>query len=245
MLTLLGAAKQILLPPLSLTILALAGVLAERRHPALGRTLALSSLALIYALSTPLVADALIQTVQEENSTDRTGQAIVVLSAGSQPFTSEYRGTTADALTLERRRDAAKLERELKLPLLVSGGRLNDDEPPIAEIMNRILVNEYAMPQAWIERTSWNTATNASNSTPILKLHGIAKIYLVTHAWHMKRARMAFEHEGITVLAAGTGHIPPRERIEPADVLPSLRSFNKSYYAIHELIGLAEYSLTL
>lgn len=224
--------------------MALAGLSVERRL-SIGRAVAVTALSAMYALSTPIVADLLIRSIQEDNSTDRTGQAIVVLAAGSQPHTSEYDGTTVDALTLERIRYAARIERQTKLPLLVSGGKLNDDEPPIADIMGKMLATEYATPPTWVERASYNTATNASNSAVILKQHNITRIYLVTHAWHMRRARLAFEHEGLTVLAAGTGHCPNRDTLELADFLPSVRSFSKSYYAMYELIGLAEYSLVI
>ena len=245
MLTLIAVAKQLLLPPLSLTILALAGLAFERRWPRAGRTMAITSLLAMYAMSTSIVAETLIRSIQEGNSTDRTGQAIAVLSAGTLPVASDYGVTTADALTLERLRYAARLERQTRLPILVSGGKLKADEPPIADIMNQILVTEYASRPAWLERESYNTATNASYSAAILKQHGITRIYLVTHAWHMRRARLAFEHEGLTVLAAGTGQCPPLNGLELSDILPSIRAFNRSYYAMYELIGLAEYSLAM
>lgn len=239
----LGIAKQLLLPPLSLPLLGLAGLFIQRIWPVLGRTLAIASFVSLYALSTPLLANTLIRQIQEPNSSEKSGQAIVVLSAGSQPNAIEFDGTTADALTLERVRYAARLQRLTKLPILASGGRLREDEPAIADIMGRILIEEYAIPGTWIERTSYNTATNASRSAELLKQRGISKIFLVTHAWHMKRARLAFEDQGLTVLAAGTGHVASRTKIELQDLLPSLRALNKSYYAFHEAIGLARYAL--
>lgn len=243
MLTMLGIAKQLLLPPLSLPLLGLAGLFIQRIWPVLGRTLAIASFVSLYALSTPYVADLLISQVQEPNSSDRTGQAIVVLSAGSQPHAIEYEGTTADALTLERLRYGAKLQRLSKLPILVSGGTLSENQPPIADIMSKILIEEYAIAEPWTERTSYNTTTNASRSAVLLRQRGISKIYLVTHAWHMKRARLAFEDQGLTVLAAGTGHVLNQSKIALSDVLPSIRALSKSYYALHELVGLARYAL--
>ena len=43
-----------------------------------------------------------------------------------------------------------------------------------------------------------------SLSAAILREQGINSVYVVTQAWHMRRALIAFAHTGITVTAAPT-----------------------------------------
>lgn len=93
-----------------------------------------------------------------------------------------------------------------------------------------------------METLSHNTAENAKFSRAILQPYQVDRILLVTHAWHMPRARMAFEKAGFTVIPAATGyaHGPWIE----TDLLPSAKGLAFSYLALHEWIGLAWYRLT-
>ena len=45
------------------------------------------------------------------------------------------------------------------------------------------------------------------------------QIYLVTHAWHMPRAQLAFEHAGFSVIPAPTGYTT-RFELTVLDFLP-------------------------
>ena len=234
--------KSLFLPPVNLIAISVVGFAISGRWEILGRRAALAAAIGVFALSTPLMGNALLRLVQEENSADNTGQAIVILAAGILPDTPEYRGPTADALTLERLRFGATLQRQLALPVLVSGGTLAEDTPPSAVIMSNILEAEYGVPTKWTEGRSRTTAENAKLSAAILHEAGISRIYLVTHAWHMPRARLVFERQGITVFAAGTGYCRSRP-VRIPDFLPSVKSLLDSYYAIHELVGFAYYSL--
>ena len=95
--------KSLFLPPVNLIAISVVGFAISGRWEILGRRAALAAAIGVFALSTPLMGNALLRLVQEENSADNTGQAIVILAAGILPDTPEYRGPTADALTLERR----------------------------------------------------------------------------------------------------------------------------------------------
>ncbi len=54
-------ASAFLLPPLNLILLGLLGVLLLRRHPRLGKLLVVSTLILLYLLSTPFIAGTMLQ----------------------------------------------------------------------------------------------------------------------------------------------------------------------------------------
>jgi uncharacterized SAM-binding protein YcdF (DUF218 family) len=236
--------KQLVLPPGSLISLALAGLSARGRLRVFGTRIALAAALAVFALSTPAVSGLLLRSIQEANATDKSAQAIVILSAGIIANAPEYGGATADALTLERLRFGAQVQRRTKLPILVTGGVLDDRAPPIALVMSRILDSDYGIKAKWIETRSRSTAENASLSAATLRAAGVKRIYLVTHAWHMARARLAFERQGFVVTAAGTGY-RTFSPLGPGDFLPSVKALIDSYYALHELIGIAFYSIVL
>jgi uncharacterized SAM-binding protein YcdF (DUF218 family) len=78
----------------------------------------------------------------------------------------------------------------------------------------------------------------------VLKAAGINQIYLVTHAWHMSRAVLAFEAAGFSVIPAPTGFttLPT----DPLDLyLPNPQGMFESYLFIHEVCGWLWYKLKI
>ena len=105
------------------------------------------------------------------------------------------------------------------------------------------LVHDFQVPVQWIERESRDTWENAHLSAAILREQGIKSVYVVTQAWHMRRAIVAFADTGITVTAAPTS---ARSRCRHAvrdDFVPEVGGWRQSYFALHEWIGLVWYSL--
>lgn len=234
-----------LLPPLNLILLGTAGLLLLRSRPRLGKGLIAAALALLYLLSTTVVADALLGALETrpalpEVPHDKAG-AIVVLGAGTYFNAPEYGGDTVKPLGLERLRYAARLHRATGIPILVSGGH---PAGGTAEglLMKAALENDFRVPVRWTETASRNTYENARFAYRILKRAGITRIYLVTQAWHMPRAARAFEKAGFDVIPAPTG-FTTRNRTTPLDFLPRADNLLKSYYAMHEGIGLVWYAL--
>ena len=71
---------------------------------------------------------------------------------------------------------------------------------------------------------------------------GIRRIYLVTHAWHMPRAAMAFRLAGFEVVPAATLFATaPAPGI--LQFVPDARALQNSRRFMHEIIGLAWYAL--
>lgn len=241
-----SVAEALLLPPMSLLLLALVGLLIERRRRMLGRCLAFVGVIGTLLLSTPFVSGALLLSLERNLPTtpppDAPPQAIVILGGdlqrtGSSPVAVLYPGL----LSLERLRDSAALYRQTHLPVLITGGRQRADEPSIAEVMADSLQHDFQVPVEWLENSSVDTWQNAQLSAAILREHGIKSIYLVTHAWHMRRAMMAFSHTGLVVTAAPV----PLGRMHASVMafVPNVGGWLGSFYAVHEWIGCAWYAL--
>jgi uncharacterized SAM-binding protein YcdF (DUF218 family) len=235
-----------LLPPLNLLLLAVFGLLLARRRKALGHGIAWASLIALTLLSMPLVSTRLLAALQPYPSLDTTrptgAQAIVVLGGGKYKRAPEYGGAdTVGELTLARLRYGAKLARELHLPLLVTGGNPTGGAPE-GHVMRDVLVKEWNMPVRWVEDRSMNTWENARFSADLLQRDGIARVILVTHAWHLPRAVESFQLTGIEVVPAGTAFEQP-EGMQLMDCIPQAKALQESAWAFHEAIGRLWYKL--
>jgi uncharacterized SAM-binding protein YcdF (DUF218 family) len=235
-----------LLPPLALLLIGALGLALLKRRPRLGEGLLALSLGLLAVLSLPAVSGRLLASLEQgallpqENRPE--AQAIVVLGGGRDINAPEYGGDTVGWASLERLRYGAKLQRQTGLPLLVTGGKPDGGELSEGEIMRRVLEREFGVPVRWVEDRSDNTRENAYFSRELLKGGGVQTIYLVTHAWHMPRAKRVFEAAGFKVVPAGVGFHQTKAPTA-LDFLPDARALEGSVRYIHEIIGLVWYRL--
>jgi len=242
-----NAIAALLLPPGSLLLVAAAGAVLARRRRGLGRALIALSLLALYVLATPITSDALLSSLEtpaRDPLADRRGQAIVVLGGGTYFAAPEYGRDTVGSNTLVRLRYAAHLHRASGAPVLVTGGAPLGNAFTEAELMGQVLDTEFRVPVRWLEKASRNTLENARLSYALLAPQGIKRITLVTHAWHMSRARLAFERSGFEVIAAPTGYTT-RYRTTVLAFLPSASSLSDSSWFFHEVIGIGWYHLRL
>ncbi len=204
---------EILMPPSGLVLLASLGIALRRRFPTFGVVCGLTAVLLTVLFSIPALGwwlDRHQAHLTYAPPPWPAADAIVVLGGGRRSFAPEFgQELTAGVSTLERVRYAAKIARDLNKPILVSGGApLWGEAQPESDIMRDILIEEYGLTVRWIERTSKDTLENATNSADLLKAAGIQRIYLVTHANHMARARANFEAQGLVVVPLATGFTP-------------------------------------
>ena len=233
-----------LLEPLAIVlfILLVAGIVAWRRPLSAWKPVVLAILVL-YPLSTQFVADHLlwlIEPVPRDPAADSSGQAIVVLGGGTHFAAPEYGADTVKAQVLVRLRYAAHLHRALGKPVLASGGAPEGGAVPEAQLMRQVLQQDFQVPVQWVEPGSNNTFENALQSAALLKPAGVQRIYLVTHAWHLRRARIAFEHAGFEVIPAPTG-FATRFRLTAIDFLPDARALHDSGLVFREVAGIGWY----
>lgn len=235
------------LPPLNLILIGVLGLAFAKRFRRLGFMLVAASLALLYLFSTPLVSDRLLAWLERDYVPLQSGaeaEAIVVLGAGRYLDVPEYGGDSVNALALERLRYAARLHRSTGRPILVAGGDPGCVGEAEGILMKSVLETDFRVPVRWTETSSRNTMENARYSYEVLAGQGIRRIYLVTHAWHMPRAEFVFRHAGFEVVPAGT-LFTTTETIDPFDFVPQSKGLLKSYFALHEMLGLVWYRIRL
>ena len=197
-------------------------------------------------LSTPLAGTALLSLLETpyDDPLRHPGDAIVVLGAGTYFNAPEYGGDTVNGYSLERLRYGAQLYRRSGKPVLVSGGSPQGNATSEAAHMKALLEEEWRIPVAWSEETSANTLANARNSAVMLARARIRRIYLVTHAWHMPRAQLAFESAGFVVIPAPTRYTT-RFELGPLVLLPGSDGMLHSSIFCREILGLIWYRLLL
>ena len=233
-----------MLPPGGLILLALAGLSLVRVRPRLGLGLAVAALVALYAIATPFVATRLVHSIESpfaDPTHDASGQAIVVLGGGLHPRALEYGADTVSRRSLERVRYAARLQKQTGKPILVTGGTPGRADSTEAAQME-IVLREFGATARWLENASGNTRENARYTSQTLEDAGISRIYLVTHAWHMPRARRAFEEAGLEVIPAAIAYVAPLAAT-PAYLVPSASALEVSGVFFRELGSTAWYRL--
>jgi len=243
----LGAlATAVVVPPLNLLPLGLAGLAASWRWPRFGRLLMAVSLVGLFVFSLPVTSRTLITSLEQglRAPPDQPPAAIVVLGgdAGYGTGTGLEPGTGIGPLTFERMRAGALMQRHTGLPVLVTGGVLEPGTEPIAAQMARGLHDEFGVPVRWIEPASDDTWENAEFSAALLHAAGIKSVYLVSQAWHLRRSAMAFAHFGIATTPAPLRFDRP-SRFSFDEFMPHASAVLDSYFALHEWIGIFYYAL--
>lgn len=234
----LRAAAWTLLPPSGFVWSAALGAVVYWRWRKAGVFLLVVSLAGLAVLSLPIVSYGLLSLGEISGERDLGAPApaeaaIVVLGADVRREASEYGAITLGPLSLERLRYAARLQRRTGLPILVSGGRLKPGDAALSVLMAEALAIDFRVSARWIEDRSRNTAENARFSAEMLRNEGISTALVVTHAWHMRRAVMAFEQRGLEVLPAPT--LAPHRPTGLDMIVPSAEALYESFLGVHEL----------
>jgi uncharacterized SAM-binding protein YcdF (DUF218 family) len=235
----------------------MAGVLLLRRLPSVGRALVASGVVILWLLSTHWVAGILMRWVeagqrpleavvwQAARDGSAPPKALVILGGGAMPDGPfEPHRERLQPRSLERAVAGARMARATGLPVLVTGGRPQPLGNSEAGLMRQVIQDDLGVSVRWVEERSRDTAENASFSAELLRAEGITAVVLVTHAYHMPRARRVFEAAGLTVLPAPHDWIggPPRG---PSlfGLLPSATAVEASWLALHEMTGMLWYRL--
>jgi len=229
------ALSYLVLPPgLFLLLFLLLGLLSKK----LVRKLAFLSALLLYLVSVEPFKDLLYYPLEAPFKRPAVGeaQAIVVLGGGV------YNNGYLKASSYKRLITAFLLHRETGLPLILSGGA-SLKAIPEAKVMKKLLksfgVDE---DKVYAELKSRDTGENAKFVKEVCKRLKCRRVYLVTSAFHMRRAKRLFEREGFEVLP-----YPTDFRFEGVynlySLFPKYSVFYDSSVALREYLALLFYAL--
>ena len=246
--------STLLISPLPLLVLILAGARLMFRHRITAWLMILCGVLGVYLSTTegmaqalqfwlvrppPVLAEADITTLKKAPHT-----AIVVLGAGAKRLSPEYGVSNLKSAGIERLRYGLWLSRETGLPVAFSGGVGYGAEPGTlseAEIAARIAEREFGRPLRWTETESRDTRENAIRSVELLKGQAIEQIVLVTQGYHMKRALRNFERvaegKGVRIVPAPMG-LASGGPARLYDWLPSRQGTESTWLVLHEAAGL-------
>ncbi len=237
--------KALILPPASLIVLAVCGLLISKKRQQLGNNIIIISLLVLCILSLPLVS-TFLASIQEiykaltvKQLEQSNAQAIIVLGGGVSAAAPEYGNqATIKNKVFDRLRYTVRLSKKTGLPILATGGNvLNEDIPPEAKLIQDTLINDFHIKAKWLEDKSRNTAENAQFSYNLLIKEKISRIVLVTHALHMARAVEQFQKVGFKVTPAPTSFHSYPAQLTVLDFIPSANALRLSTYALHEQLG--------
>ena len=156
-----------------------------------------------YLLCTGFVAEKTMGWLESAYTppAEPSGDVIIMLGGGAMPDSPDVDGTGALCSSpANRLLTVVRLQRELHVPILLSGGQVYEDTGAESKIARRILLS-LGVPddQIFAETRSINTTQNAKFSAESVRAQGFSHPILVTSAFHMKRSVLNFEKQGVAV----------------------------------------------
>jgi uncharacterized SAM-binding protein YcdF (DUF218 family) len=242
----------VFLSPLVFALLIAAGIaLVVTRRRRLGAWLLSVTLLLLVALSLGPVRDLLLAPLERRYPPfpdDAPAiDAIVVLGGGMFDAAPDQGGRASlSSDSLKRCVYAFILHRRTGAPVLLSGGRswggggLESQAEAAASTLAKLGMPDEMVIMEGTSRTTWE---NARETARILAERGASRIALVTSAYHMPRAMLAFAHSGISAIPAPTGYESEPGHLTAADFLPGFESLGSSFKALREYAGLLLYAV--
>lgn len=231
--------QYLILPPGGPLLIIALGILIRPKN--MSAFLIITGVGLLYLATIPATTNWLCSITPlykpvDPNSLDNG--VIVVIGGGTYHYAPEYAGDSINALSLERIRYAAWLQKQTSLPIMTSGGSVSGRTTPEGMLMQNILENEFHAKVSWTELESKNTYQNAINSAAILRDLNVANIVLITHAYHMPRAASAFEKAGLSVTPAPTVYFATQaSTTKIMDWIPSGPASFRNWLLLRDSLG--------
>jgi uncharacterized SAM-binding protein YcdF (DUF218 family) len=249
MFTLARILQSLLLPPGGCLLLMAFGFLIVRNCRMLGRLFIASGFILLYFVSISPVAGALLRPLEEDYPPLQARaalhvNAVVVLGGGARDLSWLGQAPQASETSLERVVRGVALARSLRLPLVLVGGNGDPSRTSVseAEAMARI-ASELGVPRSdiLVEGSARNTLESAREVRRALKGR---RIFLVTSAYHLRRAAGLFKKQGFDVVPAPCGYRGEHPALSFHAFIPRADSLHYSSNALAEYISLAWYTIT-
>ncbi|ABN53515.1 MAG TPA: YdcF family protein [Hungateiclostridium thermocellum] len=199
--------------------------------------------AILYLISTPMVCDSLIWSLEKKYQppSELNGDVIIMLGGGAFADTPNVNGKGhLSSIAANRLLTCVQLYYKLDVPIIISGGQIPGHTTSEGEIAMNILLS-LGVPEEKIivENRSLNTTQNAFYTKELLDKHGFNKPILVTSAFHMKRAVKQFEKNEVNVIPYPTDYQTNSIRkITFMDFVPSAEALQKFYFSVKEYVGI-------
>jgi uncharacterized SAM-binding protein YcdF (DUF218 family) len=241
------ALTPFLLPP-GIFIVCLAGLgtlllLRKKRIAGIGTLLVAC---LLWTLSIAPVSNVLFRSLESDFTMPRDlqGDVIILLSGGIYDRAPDLSGVGAPrGETLSRIVTTARLQKQIRVPVIVSGGKEEGEKPADAKIIKRFLV-DLGIPakDIIVETRSRDTIENAKFTGEICTRRGYKDPILVTCAYHLKRSVISFKKAGLEIspFPAGFKSWENRKYVW-TDYLPHRTNLEEVSTAIREHMGLLFY----
>jgi uncharacterized SAM-binding protein YcdF (DUF218 family) len=233
---------------LTLTMLIAAAAFFSAGRRRLAGLIMVSSLVLLWVFSTPLMAQMLLLSLENQYppSHNNATADVAILLGGILEAPEKPGGEPGVSGAADRALHAARLFRAGRVRyILISAGNLPWHQARVPEAEQiAFLLREWGVPSEAliIEGQSRNTYENAARSKPIWAAYGFHSGLLVTSAFHMPRAFAVFRRAGFNVEPeAADFHVGPRFEGGVFAVLPDAAALALSSTAIREWLGLLVY----
>lgn len=203
---------------------------------------------LFYLLSTQFAAFHLIKPLENmyvNHSMDelksQNHDVIIMLGGGAINNIADIDGDgQVSGYVANRMMTVMRLQKQLNLPVILSGGKVFEDTGREADIEQRIFkgmgVDENKL---ILENQSRNTVENARNSKAVMQAYNFTKPILITSGFHMPRSMLIFEREGISPVPYVTDYQLSGDLAWSIfNFVPNNGAFNNSCMAIREYMGI-------
>jgi uncharacterized SAM-binding protein YcdF (DUF218 family) len=230
-----------LLPPgLFVTVLALLSVILFRKKSKWAILLGAVT-CLMYLSFIPLTGILLVHPLENHYQPPEKpkGDVLVMLGGGATLGTPDLGGKgQLSGNAANRLLTTFRLYQKTHLPIILSGGKVYPDSGVEAEIGKRQLM-ALGVPANKIitETKSITTKTNAQNTKKVMEAYRFKRPILITSAFHLPRAVLLFQKEGIRVTPYPTDYLESRRAaLYPGQFVPA--SGGTAFTALKEYVGM-------
>lgn len=239
--------QRLVLPPASILLVLLIGLLLLRSRRNLGRLFIATGILLLYGLSIGPVSSALIMPLERNftpvNVKFAKADVIVVLGGGTHDRSSLGLEPEPGEESLQRVVAAVKLYQSLHTPVLLTGGTGDLAQPQLsdADAMARAAMDLGVLEKDIIvENKSRNTLESATAVKGMLNRN---RILLVTSAYHMKRSVALFKKQGFEAIPEPAGYLAVHRPATVYAFIPSASNLSTSVVALSEYLSFGWYSM--
>ncbi len=243
--------SSFILPPgLIIVFLTIIAFLLWKKRQRKGLFLTVYTAIIVYLISIEPVKNFLLSPLENkypfpENLKNLECDIIVILGGGIIRGSPDSNGKASPSeTTLKRLFMGYKLWKEIKKPILVSGGKVfYKNGETEASVMKDTLI-ELGVPEKEIlkEEKSRNTYENVKDIKDIMDKYGYQIACLVTSAYHMPRSAYVFQSLYIPVEPVPTDYLIDKKPFGWYSFIPRLDYFKGSVKALKEYIGIFYYT---